>query len=764
MANTIDPNNYNSASQEQRELNTSKPENQNSTVNSKIDNDLDSEKKSQENENNQSFDDSTSSKDFFQENDDFKESKSPSDELLQTRKATYIYVDNRSGGFYSEKEIKIEGDAVGRDQTKYTQFSSQSWHFEESVEYVLKKDIEKIQKVYIKPQKYKRLEKILNDHNILIIKGNSQIGKRATSINLLLTFEPQNILEIPPNINSINLFNYEENQYYLIDNPSIESVKEISGHNIKRLSRNFKERKSYLIIILDSYIEFPEELLDEYGVYLNPRDLSANSELLERHLSWYIKQDSISSFSFESINDLISNDQIVELLKNELFPRDLDRLAKSLAKVASLKLSLEDALENFSLTVSKRVKTWFEAQQNLKQRLFMITLAVLNGSSYQVVKEASRDLISLVNPPLDEENNRFEVVDEIFDSRSELIEQVKAHLERGLENAEYGSSSVELIVLNNSQYQPAVLSYIWHEYDNLRIPLLAWLLKLGKSPTRDIRIKVAAAIGYLSQQDFSLIRRQILLNWANCSDKNAQISAAIALTVPVWNGVLVSEILGLLHHWSTLENRGLHQTAIEAYGRGIGVKYPATALQDLFIIAHSCDIKLFWKVAEVVVSIFDAGQYTPSHYMIVLNALNIWAKKIDGQSVKSLVIFWKLMAESKVKIEDNGKKIPTLLFLSKVNKDYEIIILDLLSRLLNTKSENKDLQKRALTELHTWLKYADTDRQLFKTIGRIFFLLVKKGNNLEKGRICYFLEQWYYKDRLSSAKKILSTLKQSEYV
>lgn len=760
MANTIDPNNYNSASQEQRELNTSKLENQNSTVNSKIDNDLDSEKKSQKNENNRSFDDVESSKDFFQENDDLKESKSPLDELLQTIKATNIYVDNRSGGFYSEKEIKIEGDAVGRDQTKHTEFSSQSWHFEESVEYVLKEDIEKIKKVYIKPQKYEKLKKILNNNNILIIKGNSQIGKRATSINLLSTFEPENILEITPNINSINLFDCEENQYYLIDNPSIESVKEINSHNIRRLSRNFKERKSYLIIILDSYIEFPEELLDEYGVHLNCRNLSANSELLKRHLSWYLKP----SLSFESINDLTSNDQIVELLKNELFPRDLDRLAKSLAKVASLKLTLEDALENFSLIVSKQVKTWFEAQQNLKQRLFMITLAVLNGSSYQVVKEASQDLISLVNPPLDEENNRSEVVDEIFDSRSELIEQVKAHLERGLENAEYGSSSVELIVLNNSQYQPAVLSYIWHEYDNLRIPLLAWLLKLGKSPTRDIRIKVAAAIGYLSQQDFSLIRRQILLNWANCSDKNAQISAAIALTVPVWNGVLVSEILGLLHHWSTLENRGLHQTAIEAYGRGIGVKYPATALQDLFIIAHSCDIKLFWKVAEVVVSIFNAGQYTPNHYMIVLNALNIWAKKIDEQSVKSLVIFWKLMAESKVNTEDSDKKIATLLFLSKVSKDYEIIILDLLSRLLNTRSENKDLQKRALTELHTWLKYADTDRQLFKTIGRIFFLLVKKGNNLEKGRICYFLEQSYYKDRLSSAKKILSTLKQSEYV
>ena len=425
---------------------------------------------------------------------------------------------------------------------------------------------------------------------------------------------------------------------------------------------------------------------------------------------------------------------------------------------------MEDALANFNLIVSKQVKSWFETHQDIKQRLFMITLAILNGSSFQAVKDASQNLILKVKPPSDEDNNKSEIVEDFFDSRSKLLEEVKAHLVQGIEDTEYGSSSVELIVFNNSQYQPTVLSYIWHEYYNLRTSFLAWLLELGKSPSTEIRNKVAAAIGYLSQLDFSLIRREILLNWAKCSDKNAQISAAIALTVPVWNGLLVSEILGLLHHWSTLNNRYLNRTAIEAYVRGVGIIYPKNALEDLFTIAHSCDIQfsddiqLFLEVTYVVVSIFNAGQFISSHYMIVLNALNNLSKKSDQRSFKSLFIFWNIMTNSTIKLASEKQELPTLLFLAKADKEHEIIICKLLKRLLNTKGEEHILQKYALKELYNWLKLVDKEQMLFITFARIMSLLFHQGNNQEKGRIIYYLDQWYLKDKSNSAKNILNAL------
>ena len=755
MSNRKEPH---SEFQEFPDLDTSHKENQNSTVNSKADNHSESENKNQESENSQTKENSASFGDFLKKQHDSQ----VFDELLKTVKATNIYVDNRTGGIYSGKEINIGGDAVGHDQTKLTKFSSQSWHTEETVEYVLKNDIEKTKKVYIKLQKYEILEKILDKNNILILKGDSQLGKRATSINLLSAFETENILEISPNIKSINSFTCKENQYYLIDNPSVESINEINNLSLRKLSRHFKNKKSYLIIIIDSQIELSEEILKEYGISFSRRDLPIGSELLNKHLLWYLKQDLKSLQLSKSINDIISHPQILELLESQLFPCDIDRLAESLAKVINQELNLEDALAHFNLIVRKQVKTWFETHQNFKQRLFMITLAVLSGSSFQTVKDANQKLQLQLLPSLNEEDNTLEIVEQIFDSRSQLLEEVQAHLRQGVENTEYGSSSVELIVLNNSQYQPIILSYIWHEYDNLRTPFLDWLLELGKSQKKEIRIKVAAAIGYLGQQDFSIVRSQILVNWANCSDKNSQISAAIALTVPVRNGILVSEILGLLHHWSTLKNHALHKTTIEAYGRGIGIRYPATALRDLSIIANSCnrelpsDISLFWDVVDVVISIFHAGQYRNS--LTVLNALNVWAKMPEQQSFKSLIIFQKIMADSKIKLEYENRELPILLFLAKADEEHEKIIFKLLKRLLNAKGKERILQKSTLEELHKWLNFVDKDQVLFKTFARIIILLFYKGNKQEKGRIIFYLNRWYLKDKSSTAQKILDVL------
>ncbi len=684
---------------------------------------------------------------------DFAEKDKAEDisDLLRSLGVANVYIDARSGGAYFTDQVEITGDVVGGNQTKRTKRNS----VKEVAGQILSANIEKIRSVYVETDKYQHVKTILDEKHLLILQGHRRFGKQTTAIHLLSTFNAEEIFEIDPAITDLSSLQCEAKQVYLIDTLAVGSAEKLNGYVLNGLSRKLKQQQSYLVITLENHISISQETLR--GYLFHWKDLPSTDKLLEKHLRWYITDQAM----LDSGYCVAQSDAVRQLLDKQLLPSEIDKLASLLAKVASQELNLEEALARFGSSAYEQVKNWFEQdKREFSQRIFMIALAVLSGSSYQAVKDASQRLQLLVQPPSkkDEESDPVPVFDQ---TRSQLLKEVFANLVPGYENTEFGRSPVELVEFKNPTFQPAVISYVWHEYDYLREPLLIWLHELGSHSDSEVRIRAAAAIGELSKYAFRDVLNQVLRPWANSQNRSLQKLAALALSVPVFESNLAPQVLGLLHSWSTLKNNSnLRWTATSAYGGYVGLRFPDAALRDLFAITSSGEPSLFSAVIESIVNLFASGKFLPNQYLNVLSALQEWTAqtKMTTPNQLGLLIFWRLMCEDKVRAdvtEINNNHVPTLLWLAQENQIYEDLIVCLLRRALNFKATRVSV----LNEIHNWLRFVDYDHRFKRVLGRIIYTLVAQGNEREQERILYKLNQWALIEPPNFAGEILSVIK-----
>lgn len=417
-----------------------------------------------------------------------------------------------------------------------------------------------------------------------------------------------------------------------------------------------------------------------------------------------------------------------------------------------------------TLSLAAKVEYWFESHQDPEQRILMITLAVLNGSNYQVAIEASTRLKCLIYPPSEREESLASGVIQTTTRRTKRLEEVYAHLEDGYENKEYGQDRIKRVIFDEPGLQSAVLQYIWEEEDTYCNSILTWIEELGSHPSFEIRIIAAAVAGELSFYTFGSVKDKVFLPWAKSDKPFVQKLAALALSVPAYSEHqdVSQQALKLVGHWSSLTNSPkLRWTAIVAYGTYVGLRFPKLALDKLYEVVQSDDGSFFSIIAESVVNLFETSKFISSQNIIVLNTLEKWTEQSPKTPIHRLgsLIFIGIMHESKISVPSSNKQIPTLLFLSTEFQKHEDSVIRLLQRVLNLK-----LTRRiALDESQRWLKVANSDRSLCKTMGRILFKICKTGNERERERIGLCLSKWA-SDEHSCAREVLSVLKQKELI
>jgi len=678
-------------------------------------------------------------------------------ELLRGQRIAAVYIDARSGGVFFSGEAHITGDVVGQRQIKQPLEHSNGAYAEIVAGRVLDEDLDKVRSVYVKPPLYSQAYRVVSEKRVLILWGQAHWGKWTTALHLLLSLQVEQIFEIRPDVVLDDILSFEAGNRigYLVDTLAPDSAQRLSPTILNRLSERFKKKDSYLVITVGSRVPLSKTALSTNLVVWN--DLPDCSQLLKTHLSWYLADQDKLAQAFE----LSESDEVQSLLSTYLLPREIDRLAALLADVVHGKLELNDALSRFEARALQQVEEWFENHKEIEERTFMISVAVLSGASYQSVSSANERLLSLIKPsPVEGEfpsDTSF-----IFGSRSQRVREACAHLSQGYEETEFGRSPVEIIELNNPSFQPAVLHYIWNEYDRLREPLVGWLRDLGIQANSDVRVRVAAAVGELSKYSFGYIKEKILLPWANHHDKRARASAAFALGIPAWEGEFAPQVLGLLHHWSTLRNNWrLNWTAAAAYGGLVGLRFPDIALRDLHSIAKVKDLRLFAVLNRSIANLIYAGRVEPDYYFKVLDALIDWTNPpIDKiVALTGLLIFLDLMSEIEIEAIPDAERWPALLWLSYEEATYRERVITLWRRALNTKSARKP----ALETLKRLVQMADDDARLYSPLEQILRELVQRGSERERGRLQYYLNRWAVnpKEPSASASRLLEALNEA---
>jgi len=695
---------------------------------------------------------STQSPDADAQTGDEQPSEAPSDEKLsdlvrdkelrqelgslqQLKGIIERFIDTRSVIFLGETHVA--GDLVARDQYRGVMAASTS-EAPFAAEQVLTEELAKVRAVYVRPPAYDRAQSVIAGRHILILQGRPHIGKWTTALYLgIETLRAQSVIEIDPALRLGDLRKegvLKSGACYVAETLAPDNARELTAPLVRRLRDKLSSQQSYLVLCTDTDAPLRREALESYLVEWT--EVPPADQVLDTHLRFYLRDPA----ALEAAQDLVRSERVQTILSQHLLPGELDRLAELLARVAQDEDTLDKALTRFEARVENQVRNWFDSHEDPAQLTLMVTLAVFSGAPYHAAMAAHKQLLDLATPPETTESEA-PPPSPFASRRRRRLEECHAHPEQAYEEREYGRSQVEIVVFDNSAFQPAVLAYVWDEFDELRPLLLAWLSSFGNAPFV-LRARAAAAIGELAKHDFVTILDTVIRPWANSRSSRARDAAALALGILAWSPNRTSEVRGLLNHWASLRNNWrLRWTAASAHGSLAGLRFPDLALHNLFTIIEDGDPHLFGVVSRSVAFLFGAGESAPEFFHKVLKTLAVWTEdKHRLTRLVSLLIFLDLagLKESRDSAGDQGEAWPWLLRLSHDEDELRGVATTILRRALS----EKITRRPALDTVREWLKQAGEDAELEPAIAGVLRGIATDGDKRERKRLRYYLDGW----------------------
>ena len=545
--------------------------------------------------------------------------------LEQTRAdVTNIYVyDSRSYGVYAEGTVSAH-DISGHDKTVTS--DGKSTHDPErartvSVVAIALHDRDKLRCVAINVGQHERAREILDRERLVVLHGPAGVGKGAAAL-LLLGLDHE-VLGVDPSVTAKDLaefrqrFPYGPQRRYLVEALSPATAAQLSSFVTRTVTRDLGDEESYLIITVDDRVSLSPELAE----YVVPwRDRPDAALALRSHLAYYLAEGDVAAV--ENRFDLVR-------LSSDLTDRSLrsvDEVARAVVKAFNGSQSFESLLDDLGFGAAARVAKWFSAERSPDELGFLLSVAVLGGCPYSTVARHARRLEKLIA-----DGHRISLSKRRADplrSRSRRVHEAMAMLEPGFVDTEYGRSPAETVRLESRWLVHGVLDIVWREYDLVADALLAWLYEAGDDLDPSVRLRAAAAAGWLSQYEFAAVRQRLLVPWAVGSSEAAR-AAADALGQATWFDSTAPLALGLLNVWARREqNYDLWWTAAVAYGGEVGVRHPSVAMDQMLAIVLRGDHRAPSVVAESAVRLVTSGgRFAQEIAAHVLNHLTRWLRQ-----------------------------------------------------------------------------------------------------------------------------------------
>lgn len=669
------------------------------------------------------------------------------EQLSKSQSNASVYIDHRSGVFFS-RGARIAGDVVGRDQSKPGTIANVLSSDEAVAGYVAEGDLRKASAVYSSPSCHGHARATLAERHVLLLSGPARSGKWTAALKLLCEVRPGRVAEIKPDIavDTLLSLGLEREEAYVIDTLSSDTCQDLTAASLGRLSERFRNANSYLVITIDRSVSLSESVLGAYLV--NWDKLPSPRRVLESHVKWMLDEEDRAPAL-----ELADSTQVLQLLEGQLVPGDVDRLAELLVRVSRGEFNLAEGLSQFEISAQRLLEEWFRDHGSLDQHAFMISIAILNGSGYEAVADASRRLTSHIRESLSDTTLQNEGPS--LKPRSYRLEETGARIVEGFRKTEFGRCPVELVMLNNPAYQPCVLRHVWSELDWLRVPLVMWLQNLDRFGSLDDRSKAAAAVGELCKLDFAGTVAGIIKPWANDPDPGVRAAAAFALGIPAWNAGRAPNVLRLLHHWSTLRNNWrLNWTAAAAYGGLAGQRFPNVALRELLGIVGGGDSRLRSIAGRSLLRLLVSLEGKPEACLGLLDAL-VDATTADRPTMaarNALHLFLELLQTEASPTDPAGEKWPMLLRASHGEVAYRDRVVSLWRRALNT----KPVRGAALEILRTHVLRSEKVPEIYEVLESIVSELVRNGTDRESKRILYHLNCWAtHTEKSAAARRLL---------
>jgi hypothetical protein len=446
---------------------------------------------------------------------------------------------------------------------------------------------------------------------------------------------------------------------------------------------------------------------------------------------------------------------------------------------------VEDSAPSDGRVTDESAGLWIEeAGDNLDELALRITLAVFNGTTFEVIERAKNELLEMLKelvpppPPPDPENP------------PPVVPHVP--LMRRLEKA--GAKETEgkppdwrrVIELDRPELASEAVVYVWqlNRETKWRQKLIEWLTNHAAGRAADVRTRAAVAVGRLAVKDYRFVRDRLLNDWVRRNDSQFRTAIGMALGVLVREENLKAEVQGLLREWSESNEEAKRWAAMRAYIYvGAYCRPPGEAIARWREIAASEHVSILIPISETeavrlnnplhmslmdaMVRFFVGVALLPEEERRrlvggILGELKGWIAANDDGAWLGLFMFTTL-GQLVVGTGENGESdsAPVLLQLVKEGTgEDEIDYRSQLAGLLELAMRNGATIIEAQELLCAWLSWADglqDNSQLYETRIQTLFkdIIAADGGGRMRGKLAACLRDC---GRNRTAQRILSSL------
>lgn len=434
------------------------------------------------------------------------------------------------------------GDAVGGNKTVTNHYYGSS-HLRSSSGPMPAPSVTSLLQRFVKSSDHDVLVQRLRDTRVFVLCGPKGSGRQTAAIGILTDVDqvsrPVHVLnpKVQPDYLAGQLIN---GAHHLIPDLSVDTDDPLRQQHLYEIQKKLQENDGYAIITIDPRAA-EEGALTEQHEWQPP----AAGDILRAHLG----ADRLDQ-SYIQLG--LGLEETRAYLETQPSPKEIVEYARRLTAYFHGQATRED-LAGYHITAAEHHarRAFADTSNSLREKAFLIALAVLDRLPYPTIAEAGDDLYRTF-----EEHRSLST---FGTSHSARLNWARAYETDSVET-DHDPALNTVTAFRNPATWPAVLRHVWLEHPTARDPIRRWLRDLGATAPRASRVRAALAAGFLASIDFPSIANSLLGQWAGSKQLGQRQVAAWALFAATEQGAKtkVDEVLkrwaegGVARRWTVV--------------------------------------------------------------------------------------------------------------------------------------------------------------------------------------------------------------------
>jgi hypothetical protein len=502
-----------------------------------------------------------------------------------------------------------------------------------------------IEQRYVEPGGYADLVSAFAGTSILLLQIARRWGGTTTGLRLLGTEKPVYQLRSDAALATLKVEDLPAAAGFLLDNVRSAQLSGLTTRDLESLANRLSTRDTRMVVVLEAGARPPNPAIArEIRSIQSPPD---PLELVRSHLTEILD-------SAERAVAILAEEAVVELLRLEPERVDvlqLEVLARELAEAARGRITVDDAIARFIDRSGEDVREWLDQVSDPGDFALIIALAALNGMHHDAISRSATSFERVLREFHGEEKRTSAGYQR--KSRRTRLQAARGYLITEVRNTRYGAAEMSVGQFLDGTYPAQVLEHVWNEYDLEREALLVWLRMVAEDVEDRVRIRAAAAIGYLACYSFDQIRRELIVPWAGSGDGSERERAVAALALPARHPTTAARVIQLVLEWCQKEKPALRCTAARALGTSVGAILLGGPDQHLTKLAKGADPRLALEIGDSLAELLATAD--EARQVELLRMLDQWsAEERAGRQRAGVFAFLEIASTLWIRVGDES--------------------------------------------------------------------------------------------------------------